>query len=120
MKKRLAAVFLALTLSLLAVAGAVGAEKSIVIALGSDALFMDPSQQDETITNTMGRYMYDGLLNNNALGLPEPALATSWTIGDDCPVPHLIDSIKRRYTEDQRGGGEKWVNTLQVILSWKR
>ncbi|NLB84031.1 MAG: ABC transporter substrate-binding protein, partial [Synergistaceae bacterium] len=83
MKKRLAAVFLALTLSLLAVAGAVGAEKSIVIAFGSDALFMDPSQQDETITNTMGRYMYDGLLNNNALGLPEPALATSWTIGDD-------------------------------------
>ncbi|GAB1427693.1 ABC transporter substrate-binding protein [Aminivibrio sp.] len=83
MKKRLAAVFLALTLSLLAVAGAVGAEKSIVIGLGSDALFMDPSQQDETITNTMGRYMYDGLLNNNALGLPEPALATSWTIGDD-------------------------------------
>ncbi|GAB1485700.1 hypothetical protein MASR2M79_07470 [Aminivibrio sp.] len=71
MKKRLAAVFLALTLSLLAVAGAVRAEKSIVIGLGSDALFMDPSQQDETITNTMGRYMYDGLLNNNApLGSP--------------------------------------------------
>jgi peptide/nickel transport system substrate-binding protein len=59
------------------------AEKSIVIGLASDALFMDPSQQDETITNTMGRYMYDGLLNNDALGLPRAALAESWTIGDD-------------------------------------
>ena len=80
--KRFAALFAVLALCL-ALAAPAAAEKSIVIGLASDALFMDPSQQDETITNTMGRYMYDGLLNNDALGLPRAALAESWTIGDD-------------------------------------
>ena len=70
-------------LSVCMVPAAFAAEKSLVIGLASDALFMDPSQQDETITNTMGRYMYDGLLNSDALGLPTPALATSWSVGDD-------------------------------------
>ncbi len=32
---------------------AVAGESSIVIGIASDALFMDPAQQDETITNTM-------------------------------------------------------------------
>ena len=59
------------------------AEKSIVIGLASDALFMDPSQQDETITNTMGRFMYDGLLNNDAAGVSVPGLAESWSVADD-------------------------------------
>jgi len=80
--KRFAALFAVLALCL-ALAAPAAAEKSIVIGLASDALFMDPSQQDETITNTMGRYMYDGLLNNDALGVPRAALAESWTIGDD-------------------------------------
>ncbi len=80
--KRFAA-FLAVLALCLVMAAPAAAEKSIVIGLASDALFMDPSQQDETITNTMGRYMYDGLLNNDALGLPRAALAESWTIGDD-------------------------------------
>lgn len=70
-------------LALLMAALPAAAEKSIVIGLASDALFMDPSQQDETITNTMGRYMFDGLLNNDAAGVAYPALAESWTIGDD-------------------------------------
>ena len=80
--KRFAALFAVLALCL-ALAAPAAAEKSIVIGLASDALFMDPSQQDETITNTMGRYMYDGLFNNDALGVPRAALAESWTIGDD-------------------------------------
>lgn len=80
--KRFAALFAVLALCL-ALAAPAAAEKSIVIGLASDALFMDPSQQDETITNTMGRYMYDGLLNNDALGVPRAALAESWSIGDD-------------------------------------
>ena len=80
--RKFAALFAVLALCL-ALAAPAAAEKSIVIGLASDALFMDPSQQDETITNTMGRYMYDGLLNNDALGVPRAALAESWTIGDD-------------------------------------
>jgi len=80
--RKFAALFAVLALCLVLAAPA-AAEKSIVIGLASDALFMDPSQQDETITNTMGRYMYDGLLNNDALGVPRAALAESWTIGDD-------------------------------------
>ena len=83
MNRRLAAILAACVLLICMVPAAFAAEKSLVIGLASDALFMDPSQQDETITNTMGRYMYDGLLNSDALGLPTPALATSWTVGDD-------------------------------------
>ncbi len=82
MNRRLAAVLAVLALALVFAAPA-AAEKSIVIGLASDALFLDPSQQDETITNTMGRYMYDGLLNNDAQGIPSPALAESWSVGDD-------------------------------------
>lgn len=68
---------------ILVFAGLASAEKNIVIGLASDALFMDPSQQDETITNTMGRYMFDGLLNSDAAGVPQPGLATSWSVADD-------------------------------------
>ncbi|MDD4021802.1 ABC transporter substrate-binding protein [Aminivibrio sp.] len=82
MNRRLAAVLAVLALALVFAAPA-AAEKSIIIGLASDALFLDPSQQDETITNTMGRYMYDGLLNNDAQGIPSPALAESWSVGDD-------------------------------------
>jgi ABC-type oligopeptide transport system substrate-binding subunit len=67
--KRFAALFAVLALCL-ALAAPAAAEKSIVIGLASDALFMDPSQQDETITNTMGRYMYDGLLTTTPSAFP--------------------------------------------------
>lgn len=77
------AALLAVLVFCFALAAPAAADKSIVIGLASDALFMDPSQQDETITNTMGRYMYDGLFNNDALGVPNPALAESWTVGED-------------------------------------
>ena len=83
MGKRFAAILAVCALSLLMCTAAVAAEKSLVIGLASDALFMDPSQQDETITNTMGRFMYDGLFNSDPRGIPVPGLATSWSVGDD-------------------------------------
>ncbi|MDR1740591.1 MAG: ABC transporter substrate-binding protein [Synergistaceae bacterium] len=59
------------------------AEKSIVIGLGSDALFLDPHHQDETITNALTSHLYDGLLRNNTEGKPVASLATSWELADD-------------------------------------
>ena len=78
------ALFLAIAaLTMFTGTAAMAASDSLVIGLASDALFMDPSQQDETITNTMGRYMYDGLVNTDAKDKPYPALATSWSVDKD-------------------------------------
>ena len=58
-------------------------EKSIVVGLASDALYLDPQQQDETITNALTRHLYDGLLNTNSDGNAVAALAESWDLTDD-------------------------------------
>lgn len=83
MKKKLFTLLAAALFALSAGTAAMAASDSIVIGLASDALFMDPSQQDETITNTMGRYMYDGLVNVDAKDKPHPALATKWSVDKD-------------------------------------
>lgn len=59
------------------------AEKSIVIGLASDALYLDPHQQDETITNALTTHIYEGLFGFNAEGKAVPVLAESWELADD-------------------------------------
>lgn len=59
------------------------AEKTLVVGLASDALFLDPHQQDETITNAMTRHIYESLLFVEADGSLSPALAESWSVGAD-------------------------------------
>lgn len=62
---------------------AMAAEKSIVIGLASDALYLDPHQQDETITNALTTHIYDGLFGFNAEGKAVPVLAESWELAND-------------------------------------
>ena len=81
--KRFLALLAALAIVLSMSAVAFAASDTLTIGLASDALFMDPSQQDETVTNTMGRYMFDGLVNNNAQDKAVPGLATSWKVDKD-------------------------------------
>ena len=69
-------------LALLAVP-ALAAEKSIVIGLASDALYLDPHQQDETITNALTRHIYEELVRADANGKLEPLLAESWELAPD-------------------------------------
>lgn len=59
------------------------AEKSIVIGLASDALYLDPHQQDETITNALTTHLYEGLFAFNAEGKVVPVLAESWKLAAD-------------------------------------
>lgn len=65
-------------------AGSAWAEgKKLIVGLASDALTLDPQMQEETITNTITRHFYDGLLNYDADHKPVPALAESWELADD-------------------------------------
>ncbi|MDR2529612.1 MAG: ABC transporter substrate-binding protein [Synergistaceae bacterium] len=57
--------------------------KSLVVGLASDALYLDPQQQDETITNAMTSHLYDGLLSMDSENRPKAALAESWELADD-------------------------------------
>ena len=59
------------------------ADKSIVISLASDALYLDPHKQDETITNALTRHIYDQLLRLDPEGQVVPDLAESWELADD-------------------------------------
>ncbi|MDR1376297.1 MAG: ABC transporter substrate-binding protein [Synergistaceae bacterium] len=64
--------------------GAAGAEgKKLIVGLGSDTLTLDPQMQEETITNTIARHFYDGLLNYDTEHRLIPALAESWELADD-------------------------------------
>ena len=75
---------LLLVVMLLALAvPALAAEKSIVIGLASDALYLDPHQQDETITNALTTHIYEGMFGFNAEGKAVPVLAESWELADD-------------------------------------
>ncbi|MDR2137450.1 MAG: ABC transporter substrate-binding protein, partial [Synergistaceae bacterium] len=61
-----------------------GAEKSIVIGLASDTLFLDPQQQNETITNAITRHVYDPLISYSPDGSTlRPVLAESWELAPD-------------------------------------
>ena len=84
MKRKLLAGFLLLFLAVSPVwAAEKGAEKSIVVGVASDALYLDPQMQEETVTNTIARHFFDGLLNAQADGSLVPALAESWSLSDD-------------------------------------
>lgn len=54
------------------------AESKIIIAQGSDALFLDPQQQDEGPTNSVNSNIYDGLVNHNPDLSIAPGLAETW------------------------------------------
>jgi peptide/nickel transport system substrate-binding protein len=59
------------------------AGKKLVVGLASDALTLDPQMQEETVTNTITRHFYDGLLNYGIDHTPTPALAESWELAED-------------------------------------
>ncbi len=60
------------------------AEKSIIIGVASDALYMDPQQQNETITNAVTRHFYESLMVESADGDKLiPMLAESWELQPD-------------------------------------
>ena len=74
----------ALCLSLFVALPAAAAGKSIVIALSSDALFLDPQQQYETVTNLVTRHFYEPLITSDPDGdQMEPTLAESWSLEPD-------------------------------------
>lgn len=83
--KVLGLLLLALCMSL-ALAGCGGAKKEakpaagdkIVIAQGSDALFLDPQQQDEGPTNSVVSNIYDALVTRTADLKFVPGLAEKW------------------------------------------
>ena len=90
-------ILLGLCLALLAASPVVAAEKSIVIGLSSDTLFLDPQQQKETITNAICRHFYETLLaktpDNSQL---VPVLAESWELAPDqgAWIFHLRKAVK--------------------------
>lgn len=53
-------------------------ESKIIIAQGSDALFLDPQQQDEGPTNSVCSNIYDSLVNRKADMSIIPGLAEKW------------------------------------------
>ena len=76
--------FVVVSLLLLAVTPAMAAGKKITIALGSDALFLDPQMQNETVTNLMARHFYEAMVATDASGSKIlPLLAESWNLADD-------------------------------------
>ena len=82
--KTFARMFAACSVALLLVSPALAAPKSITIALSSDALYLDPQQQYETVTNLVCRHLYEPLVTSNADGSAlEPTLAESWTLAPD-------------------------------------
>ena len=78
------AVFLVVLCAFAAASAAWGAEKSIVIGLASDTLFLDPQPQNETITNAITRHVYDPLISYSPDGSTlVPVLAESWELATD-------------------------------------
>ncbi|MDR1649184.1 MAG: ABC transporter substrate-binding protein [Synergistaceae bacterium] len=79
------AVLVLLCLASFASAGwAADAGKGIVIGLASDTLFLDPQQQNETITNAITRHIYEPLVSYSPNGgYLIPTLAESWEIAPD-------------------------------------
>jgi peptide/nickel transport system substrate-binding protein len=60
------------------------AEKSIVVGLASDTLFLDPQQQNETITNAITGHVYEPLISASPDGSSLlPTLAESWELAPD-------------------------------------
>jgi len=69
-------------------------ESKIVIAQTSEALFLDPQQQDETPTNSMCANIYDALVNRKADLSFEPGLAEKWEQKDPVTwVFHLRKNV---------------------------
>lgn len=56
---------------------------SIVIAVSSDILSMDPYRYDETPTNQFMLHIYETLINFDNEGKVEPALAEKWEMAED-------------------------------------
>lgn len=76
--------------------GEPGSGKSkIIIAQASDALVLDPQQQNEGPTNSVLINLYDGLVNMKPDMSIEEGLATSWEQKDDLTwVFHLREGVK--------------------------
>lgn len=81
--KRFIKTLAALVFVLMTAAPAMGAGKSLVVGLASDALFMDPHMQNETITNAITTHIYDALLIPTGDGDVAPRLAESWELAPD-------------------------------------
>ncbi|MDR1978457.1 MAG: ABC transporter substrate-binding protein [Synergistaceae bacterium] len=76
--------FILLWVVLLSASAAWAAEKSIVVGLASDTLFLDPQQQNETITNAITQHVYESLIAASPDGSElVPTLAESWEIAPD-------------------------------------
>lgn len=58
-------------------------ESKIIIAQSSDALFLDPQQQDEGPTNSVNSNLYDALVRRNADLTIAPGLAEKWEQKND-------------------------------------
>lgn len=56
---------------------------SIVIAVASDVLSMDPYRYNETPTNQFMLHIYEGLVERDANGDIVPALAETWEMSED-------------------------------------
>lgn len=59
------------------------AESKIIVAQSSDALFLDPQQQDEGPTNSVNSNIYDALVQRKADMSIIPALAEKWEQTND-------------------------------------
>ena len=81
--KRFAQMLMALALLVATASPAMAAGKSLVVGLASDALFMDPHMQNETITNAITSHFYESLTFQTPDGSIVPMLAESWEISPD-------------------------------------
>ncbi len=107
-------------------------ESKIVVAQGSDALFLDPQQQDEGPTNTLTTNIYDGLVNRKADLSIEPGLAEKWEQKDPLTwIFHLRKNVQfhngNPFTADdvvftiERAKKQKiGVNFVRMIASAKK
>ncbi|MCB7320357.1 ABC transporter substrate-binding protein [Lacrimispora sp. 210928-DFI.3.58] len=66
-----------------AAAGETSGKDSLVIAMASDILSMDPYRYDEGPTNQVMLHMYEGLVRQAADMSFEPCLAESWDTSED-------------------------------------
>lgn len=83
-KKRIMLPLAVLCLIVLTASPVLAAEKSIVIGISGDSLFFDPQQNQETITTSVCRHVYEPLVSRDpGGGAMEPCLAESWELDDD-------------------------------------
>lgn len=71
------------------------AQEEIVIGLGSDALYLDPHQQNETTTNMLVSHIFESLVEATADLEIVPALAERWIRYSDTDwIFHLRKGVK--------------------------